>query len=481
MKKIHSLINGINVIEPHNIFFNKYDPTNSNLIYEVQVCSKNLLNKSISDAENAFEIWNKISSIKRGEILFSFVDLIKQNKDELININALETGKSINSSKGEYEACISVANYFASEGMRLYSNNLPSSNSFKIVNTKREPLGVVALIVPANTAMANIFWKLFPALITGNGVILKASEDAPMLANFIGDIASKVNFPKGLISVIQGDSSISNYLVHSKQINLVSFTGSSLIGKKVYQACATNFTHCSLELGGKNAMIVMDDADFDNAIKWSLLSAFSNAGQRCASASRLLIHENIYDKFKNTLVKETLKLKLGVENDSDLGPLVNYRMLQTNIRALKLAVKDGLDILTGLENLNNNNDKTGYYFSPTIIENIDHAHFINQNELFGPLVTLNKFKNLDQAIKLNNSTNYGLTASIHTKNIDDAHKFIVQSETGLVNVNIGTYGSEPHMAFGGRNESGNGTREPGLQALDVYSQLKTYSITYDNN
>lgn len=481
MKKIHSLINGSNVIEPHNIFFNKYNPASSDLLYEVQVCSQNLLDKSISYSEKAFKIWNNTSSIKRGEVLFSFVDLIEQNKEDLITINALETGKSLKSSRAEYEACISVANYYASEGMRLYSNNLPSSNNFKIVNTKREPLGVVALIVPANTAMANIFWKLFPALITGNGVILKASEDAPMLANLIGVIASKVKFPKGLIAVIQGDSSISNYLVHSKQIKLVSFTGSSVIGKKVYQACATNLTHCSLELGGKNALVVLEDADFGNAIKWSLLSAFSNAGQRCASASRLLVHKNIYEKFKEAFVKETLKLKLGVEDDSDLGPLVNYRMLQNNISALKLALKDGLDVLTGLENIENANNRKGYYFFPTVIENVDHSHYINQKELFGPLVTLNKFENLDEAIYLNNSTNYGLTASVHTKNIDDAHKFIIEAETGLVNVNIGTYGSEPHMAFGGRNESGNGSREPGLQALDIYSQLKTYSITYQIN
>jgi len=366
--------------------------------------------------------------------------------------------------------------YFAGEGMRLYGRSLTSSVPGKYSHTVRQPHGVVGLIVPANTPIANIAWKVFPALICGNTVVLKASEDSPSVALMVAIIAKKAGLPDGVLNVVQGAKTAGEALVKNKLISLISFTGSTDVGRSIAQIAAARLARVSLELGGKNALVICDDADIDQAVHWASLSAFSNAGQRCAAASRIIVFKKVYSEFTQKLVAKAQSLTLGVTNDSDLGPVVNGRQFANIIMSIESAKESGCAILCGGKTSQDANLQGGYYIQPTVIAASNHDCDINKTEIFGPVVTVQIVTDLEEALGVSNSSEFGLTSAIHTKSVDRAMWFAHRVKTGVVNINIGTFGSEPHMPFGGFGSSGNGTREPGVEALDVYSELKNISF-----
>ena len=389
----------------------------------------------------------------------------------------METGKPPQDAKGEVAGAILQAEFFAGEGMRQYGRSLTSGIEGKYSHTVRQPRGVVGLIVPANTPIANIAWKVFPALVCGNTVVLKASEDAPRTATLFAEISREAGLHDGALNVIQGAGQTAGAaLVQNPRVAVISFTGSTRVGRWIAETAGKRLARVSLELGGKNPFVVCDDADLDWAVHWASLSAFSNAGQRCAAGSRILVFESIYMEFTEKLVTKAKSLKLGVTSGCDLGPVINRRQRDIILAAVEKAKSEGANVLCGGASPSDPELAGGFYIRPTILDGLPPGSEISCKELFGPLATLHAVRGLEEAIEVANSSEYGLTAAIHTRDVDRAMTFAQRVRAGVANVNMGTYGSEPHMPFGGFGASGNGTREPGVEALDVYSEIKNISF-----
>jgi aldehyde dehydrogenase (NAD+) len=353
------------------------------------------------------------------------------------------------------------------------NSGIPNKQSF----TVRMPHGVCGLIVPANTPIANIAWKTFPALICGNTIVLKSSEDTPVIANLFAQFVKQAGVPDGVFNVLHGaGASVGGALVKDERIKLISFTGSTNVGKWIANVAGSRLARVSLELGGKNPFVVCDDADLDQAVDWAILSAFSNAGQRCAAGSRIILFSKIYKEFVEKFVTKTLKLKLGNTDDCDLGPVINQRQQERILNSIIAVENDGAKVLCGGKALSSDLPQKGFYIAPTIMENVPVDHSFSHTEIFGPVVSVYSVENLEEALLLANNSVYGLTSAIHTKDIDRAMWFAKRVKSGVTNINMGTYGSEPHMPFGGFGLSGNGTREPGEEAISVYSELKNISL-----
>jgi acyl-CoA reductase-like NAD-dependent aldehyde dehydrogenase len=458
-------------------WIDKFNPHSGKLLFKVANSSKEDVNLAISAAAKAYAEWSALTPVARGQILNRIVDIMKHKAKDLAECIAVEAGKPPQDARGEVGAAIMQGEYFAGEGMRLYGRTLTSAMPGKYSHTVRQPRGVAGLIVPANTPIANIAWKSFPALICGNTVILKAAEDTPRIAQLFAEIASESGMPAGVFNVVQGAGATAGAaIVEDRRVEIISFTGSTSVGRWIAEVGGKRLARISLELGGKNPFVVCDDADIDLAVHWATLSAFSNAGQRCAAGSRVLVFDKVYDEFREKFVRKTRELRLGVEDGCDLGPVINRRQQQSILSALEAAKSRGANILCGGGAPTASNLTDGFYIEPTIIDGAPLEDEVNCKELFGPVVTLNPVSTLQEALSLANNTEYGLTAAIHTKSVDRAMWFAQRVRAGVANINLGTYGSEPHMPFGGFGASGNGSREPGVEALDVYSELKNISF-----
>jgi aldehyde dehydrogenase (NAD+) len=335
-------------------------------------------------------------------------------------------------------------------------------------------VGLAGLITAANAPVANLAWKIFPALICGNAALVKASEHAPLSAWAFGKVAANSALPAGLLSFWQGKGNgIGSALVEHPRIPLVSFTGSTKVGQGIAAAAGSRLAKVGLELGGKNPLVVCDDSDLDKAVHWAALSAFSNAGQRCASASRILVFESVYNAFREKFLAKVKSLRVGPSDEDDLGPVIHEQSLANILEAVSRAQAKGAKILAGGQRLVGENHKSGSYMAPTVLENVSPDDDYSKTELFGPVTALYPVKDFAEAVALANRSPYGLTASIHTRSWNRAQEFQRRVEAGVVVVNGGTHGSEPHMPFGGVKDSGNGIREPGPEALDFYSNTKT--------
>lgn len=475
--KINNWIGGIEC-KPHNEnWIEKYNPHSGEVHSFYADSSKEDVICAIESAEKGFKLWSDFTPVKRGQILNDIASLMKLELNALAECVAAETGKPIKDAIAEVNAAILQGEFFAGEGMRLYSKTLTSGMPGKSTYSIRQPLGIAGLIVPANTPIANIAWKSFPALICGNSVILKASEDAPSIALFFAKLTKKAGLPDGIFNVLQGNGKTTgSLLVEDPRIAILSFTGSTSVGRMIAELAGKRLARVSLELGGKNPFVVCDDADIDQAVHWAVLSAFSNAGQRCAAGSRILVFRSVFEAFKEKLINKVKDLKLGIEEGCDLGPVINKRQQMSILDAIQVANNEGGIILCGGSSPISNNLSSGYYIQPTVIDNLSRTAELSTKEIFGPVASLYIVENIEDALEFTNSSEYGLTAAIHTQNIDRAIWFAHRAKAGVVNINIGTFGSEPHMPFGGFGASGNGTREPGVEALDVYSELKCISI-----
>jgi acyl-CoA reductase-like NAD-dependent aldehyde dehydrogenase len=455
---------------------NKYDPHTGSLLVRVANSSDVDVDYAVRSAYEAFSSWSVLSPVKRGKLLLDAARFMKAEASTLAECIAVETGKSPADAIAEVDASVLQAEFFAGEGMRLYGRSLTSSIQGRSCHTVRQPHGVAGLIVPANTPLANIAWKVFPALVCGNSAVLKASEDSPSIANLLAELLQKCGLPDGVFNVVQGGPAAGEALVEHQSVPVISFTGSTRVGRAIARSASSRLARVSLELGGKNAVVVCDDANLEQAVHWASLSAFSNAGQRCAAASRMYIFDRVYDQFVSKLVSKANSLVLGVSEGCDLGPVISKRQHQNILAAITNAKEAGGQVLCGGGAPTDSHVRNGYYVLPTVIAGLDENADINKNEIFGPVVTVQKVTDLTQALFLVNSSEFGLTSSIHTTNVDRAMWFAQRVRSGLVNVNFGTFGSEPHMPFGGFGSSGNGTREPGVEALDVYSELKNISF-----
>ncbi|WP_347257667.1 aldehyde dehydrogenase family protein [Methylocaldum sp.] len=475
--RISNWINGKECPPQDDCWLDKFNPHSGEILSQVADSTAEDTRRAVSVAEAAFAAWSDLTPVRRGQILMDIVAAMKGRAEELADCIAIETGKPPQDAKGEVGAAILQAEYFAGEGMRLYARSLTSGTPGKYSHTVRQPRGIAGLIVPANTPIANIAWKTFPALICGNTVVLKASEDAPRIALLFAQLAKQAGLPDGVFNVIQGlGQSAGATLVTDERVSVISFTGSTVVGRWIAEVAGRRLARVSLELGGKNPFVVCDDADIEQAVHWAALSAFSNAGQRCAAGSRIIVFKEVYEDFRDKLVAKAQNLKLGVAAGCDLGPVVSKRQQQSILAVIENSNREGGTTLCGGAAPSTAELSNGYYIQPTLVEGLNAHAELSRKEVFGPVATLHVVETLPEALALANATEYGLTAAIHTRNVDRAMWFAQRVRAGVANINLGTYGSEPHMPFGGFGASGNGTREPGVEALDVYSELKNISF-----
>lgn len=464
-----------------NEYFLKVNPANGEKIAEVTAGAEKEIDEVVGIAQSVLESWRSVTVVSRSEIIRRATLLIIEKKSELIDIVALETGKSKKDAAGEVSAAIEMGFFVAGEGRRFYGKTTTSAVPGRFAMTIRQPVGICGLITPANTPIANVAWKVFPALLCGNVVILKPPEDAPYTALWFAKIMHEAGLPAGVLSVVQGlGKEAGEAIVKNTKINLISFTGSVDVGKHIQSIAGGRLAKVCLELGGKNPLVVCDDADLDIAVHDVVLSAFSNAGQRCASGSRIIVFDKVYDSFKNKLLEFVSKMKVGSEDDDDFGPVINERQFSSILSAVSHAVENTeAKLLCGGKRANNTtHQNNGYFISPTVLEIENTNVDIWTKEIFGPVTTLFHVKDFGEALRVANDSSYALTASIHSKNIHRTQEFIDKCIAGVVYVNGPTFGSEPHLPFGGLKDSGNGGREAGAEALDVYSEIKTVYIKH---
>ena len=434
---------------------------------------------AIQASRRAQPAWAALTSVARGDLMREIAMRMEKREEEIASVVAEESGKAMAHAVGETQAAIEMGMFIAGEGRRNYGRTMGASMACRQVMTIRQPLGVAALIIASNTPIANVAWKAFPSMFCGNASILKPSEDTPMTAWIFADICREIGVPQGVFNVVQGTGPGAGMpLVQSPHVQLVSFTGGHKTGSLINRIAGERLAKVCLELGGKNALVVCADADLGNAEKWVLASAFSNAGQRCASASRVVVFDEIYEVFRDKLVASARSLSLGVGQDDFLGPVINERQLQNMITAVEEAQRDGAQLLAGGQRSLLSEHRKGFYMQPTILENVDPKMSVSQEELFGPITCLYRVKNLSEAIALANNSTFGLTSSIHTASLHRAMEYANRVAAGVVVVNGGTHGSEPHMGFGGVKNSGTGWREAGVEALDVYSDWKYVNLIH---
>jgi alpha-ketoglutaric semialdehyde dehydrogenase len=403
-----------------------------------------------------------VTPVERGRLVRDLALALQGRRDEVAELVAAETGKAEELALAEVDAAVEMGFFVAGEGRRLYGRTTTSRMPNRTVMATRRPVGVAALIVSFNTPLPNYAWKAFPAALCGNASVLKPSEHTPASSAFFGRLCNEI-LPPGVVNVVQGlGSEVGPPLVESADVDLVSFTGSAATGRWIQERAGRRLAKVCLELGGKNALVVCDDADLDRALEWSLASAFSNAGQRCAAASRIVVFDAVYDEFRDRFV--------AAAKDYETGPVVSEESLGRILAAL-----EGSHVLTGGARL----DRPGWWLAPTVVEDLPAGAQLSCTELFGPVTILYRVRDLEEAIVLVNESPYGLTSAIHTASIHRAMTFSDAVQAGVVVVNGGTHGSEPHMGFGGVKQSGTGWREAGVEALDVYSEWKYVNLIAD--
>jgi aldehyde dehydrogenase (NAD+) len=431
---------------------------------------------AIDAATRAQPGWAARTAVDRGTILRRIAQLLERDAAHVAAIVAAETGKSHREALGETGGAIEMGYFVAGEGRRLYGKVMPSGVAHRHAMVVRQPVGVAGLIIAANTPIANVAWKVFPALMCGNAAILKASEDTPETASAFASLAQDAGVPPGVLNVVHGlGEEAGQPLVESRRVDLISFTGSTSVGRMIARVAGERLAKVCLELGGKNPFVVCDDADLEGAAKTAALSAFSNAGQRCAAGSRIIVFDAVYEQFRDLLVRNAAAMRVGPGDDDDYGSVINERQMESMLRSVQQAVSDGATLLYGGERIGDR----GCFVAPTLIEGAGAGSEIVNTELFGPIATLHRVPDFDAALDAANDSPYGLTAALWTDSVHRGQEFIARIRSGVASVNGPTYGSEPHWPFGGVKDSGTGWREAGTEAIEVYSELKTVHITHD--
>jgi acyl-CoA reductase-like NAD-dependent aldehyde dehydrogenase len=460
--------------------FPKHDPATGRVMAQVARSRAADVDAALAAARRAQPDWAERTVVSRGDILRAIAWSLRERQDEIAGLVAAETGKSPRDARGETGAAIEMGLFLAGEGRRFYGRTTTSAVPHKAALTVRQPLGVAGLIIAANTPIANVAWKVFPALLCGNAAVLKASEDTPLSAWAFARLARDAGLPSGVLNVVHGlGEEVGAPLVASPQADVISFTGSTSVGRTIARVAGERLAKVCLELGGKNPLIVCDDADLDAAVEAAVLSAFSNAGQRCAAGSRLLVFDAVYHEFRDRLLARTARLRVGCTDADDFGPVINRGQLDDMCAAVEAARRAGVPVLAGGARLTGPGYDGGYFMAPTLLESVEGESAVARTELFGPISMLHRVRDFEDALALANASPYGLTASIHTANIHRAMTFLTRVRSGVAVVNGATYGSEPHMPFGGLGDSGNGWREAGTEVLDVYSDWKTIYVNYD--
>jgi alpha-ketoglutaric semialdehyde dehydrogenase len=423
---------------------------------------------AVAAARRAQRAWAERTVVERGDLVREVALRLRERREELAEVVVAETGKPEALALGEADAAVEMGLFVAGEGRRFYGRTTTASTPHRTVITVRRPVGVAGLVMSFNTPLPNVAWKAFPSLLCGNASVVKPSEETPASAYLFGRIAHECGLPAGVLNVVQGAGGEAGAaLVEHPDVDLVSFTGSAATGRWVNETAGRRLAKVCLELGGKNALVVCDDADLEGALRWALASAFSNAGQRCAAASRVVVFDAVYDAFRDRLVEAAGALAPE--------PVISEASLERILAAVSRAKESGATVLTGGERL----ARPGWYMAPTVLEGVVPDADVSCSELFGPVTILYRVRSFADAVALVNDSPYGLTAAIHTESVHRALRFAELAQAGVVVVNGGTHGSEPHMGFGGVKQSGTGWREAGVEALDVYSEWQYVNLVAD--
>jgi alpha-ketoglutaric semialdehyde dehydrogenase len=461
-RDVANLIAGRDIAAHSGRTFEKRRPADGSSLCTAPRSDAEDIAAAVAAAKAAQPQWAARTPVERGLLVRELALALQSRREELAEIVAEETGKPHELALGEADAAVEMGFFVAGEGRRLYGRTTTSAMPNRTVMATRRPVGVAALIVSFNTPLPNYAWKAFPAVLCGNAAVLKPSEHTPGSAALFARTANEI-LPPGVLNLVHGlGDEVGPPLVEHQDVDLVSFTGSAKTGRWINEHGGRRLAKVVLELGGKNALVVCDDADLDRAVEWSLASAFSNAGQRCAAASRLVVFDAVYDEFRARLADGA--------RTYEAGPVISEASLQRILGAL-----DGAHIVAGGERL----DRPGWWLAPTVVEDVPADDDLSCRELFGPVTILYRVRDLDEALALVNDSPYGLTSAIHTASIHRALRFAEAVEAGVVVVNGGTHGSEPHMGFGGVKQSGTGWREAGVEALDVYTEWKYVNLIGD--
>ena len=439
------------------------------------------LEKAVASAQRGFEVWRRTPAPLRGDVLRRTGDLLAARKEEIARAMTREMGKVLAETRGDVQEGIDTAYYAATEGRRLFGHTVPSELKDKWAMSYRRPTGVCGLITPFNFPMAIPTWKAFPALVCGNAIILKPAEDVPHTATLLVEVLLEAGLPAEVVQLLHGHGEeIGKAIVEHPGIPVISFTGSTETGAFVGETCGRMHKRLSLEMGGKNAQIVMADADLDLALEGVLWGAFGTTGQRCTATSRLLLQDDIHDRFVELLAGRVGKMRLGngLEDGTDVGPLINEAALEKTTRYVEIARSEGDEIVTGGKRAAGKALDGGYFFEPTILQGVRAGSRLACEEVFGPVLSVIRFSDLDEAIRINNEVKYGLSSSIYTRDVRASFRAMNELDNGITYVNAPTIGAEAHMPFGGVKQTGNGHREGGWEVYEFYSETKVCYIDY---
>jgi alpha-ketoglutaric semialdehyde dehydrogenase len=439
------------------------------------------VDRAVEAAVEAYEDWHLVPAPARGEILYRFGALVRDHKDELALLMSREMGKVLPEAGGDVQEAIDMSFYMAGEGRRLFGQTTPSELRDKFNMSVRMPIGVVGVITPWNFPVAIPSWKIAPALVCGNTVVFKPATDTPALGERFVELLAEAGVPPGVVNVVHGGGgAVGERLVQHPDVPVITLTGSRETGVAVLKTAADNLKHVHLELGGKNAVIVLEDADLDLAADGIIWSAFGTSGQRCTAASRVIVHEQVYGRLQSKLVAAAERLRLGPgwEPDTDVGPVINRGALEKIHSYTSVGRDEGATLLTGGEIAGGNGLESGFFYRPTIFGDVEPGMRIAQEEIFGPTTALIPVKDADEAIRVANGVSYGLSSSIFTRDVNRAFRAMRDLTTGITYVNAGTIGAEVHLPFGGMKETGNGHREAGQAALDVFTEWKSIYVDY---
>jgi len=437
--------------------------------------------RAVAAAARAFERWSRTPAPARGDILRRVGDLLVESKEEIARAMTREMGKVLAETRGDVQEGIDTAYYAAAEGRRLFGHTVPSELPRKWAMSFRRPIGVAGLITPFNFPLAIPTWKMFPALVCGNAVVFKPSEDVPHTAHLLVELLLEAGLPPEVIQLVHGPGDpVGRSIVEDPAVNVVSFTGSTATGSFIGETCGRMHKRLSLEMGGKNAMIVMDDADLDLALDGVLWGAFGTTGQRCTATSRLLLHRRIHDRFLKRLADraDTLVLGDGRQPKSEVGPLIHEAARAKVERYVAIGKEEGAELVIGGKRPRSPRLARGWFYRPTIFAGVKPGHRIAKEEIFGPVLSVIRFRTFEEAVRINNSVRYGLSSSVYTRNVHQAFEAIERLDNGISYVNAPTIGAEAHLPFGGVKETGNGHREGGWEVYDFYSETKVGYVDY---
>ena len=476
MKQFNNFIAGAWVPPDSGEYFENRNPADrDDLIGAFPLSGHTDVQRAVESAKRGFAQWRITPAPARGDVLRIVGDLLSKRKEEIADAMTREMGKPLTETRGDVQEGIDTAYYASSEGRRLFGHTVPSELRNKWAMSYRRPIGVAGLICPFNFPLAIPTWKMFPALVCGNSVVFKPAEDVPHTATLLVEILLEAGLPPEVIQLVHGNGEeVGKAIVEHPEIPLISFTGSTETGSIVGATCGRMHKRLSLEMGGKNAQIVMDDADLGLALEGALWGAFGTTGQRCTATSRLILQKGIHDNFLGMLIDKAKALKLGDGRNAgtDVGPLIHEASLAKVEKYVDIGVADGNDLVCGGRRASGDGLANGNFYEPTIFARVEAGQRLEQEEIFGPVLSVIRVSDADEAFKVNNDVKYGLSSSIYTSNVNVAFRAMNELDNGITYVNAPTIGAEAHLPFGGVKQTGNGHREGGWQVYEFYSETK---------